>query len=115
MSSLARQSRRVCGVIINRADWLVSNKDEKGRDNIFTHLPENLPRVISVGRLDISSEGLLLLTNDGELARHLELPATGWTRKYRVRVHGRVEEKKLEEIAEGVQIDSVRYGCPRPA
>ena len=89
---------------------VVSNKDEKGRDTIFTHLPENLPRVISVGRLDIDSEGLLLLTNDGELARHLELPATGWTRKYRVRVHGRVEEKKLEEIAEGVQIDGVQYG-----
>ena len=89
---------------------VVSNKDEKGRDTIFTHLPENLPRVISVGRLDIDSEGLLLLTNDGELARHLELPATGWTRKYRVRVHGRVEEEKLEEIAEGVQIDGVQYG-----
>ena len=89
---------------------VVSNKDEKGRETIFTHLPENLPRVISVGRLDIDSEGLLLLTNDGELARHLELPATGWTRKYRVRVHGRVEEKKLEEIAEGVQIDGVQYG-----
>lgn len=89
---------------------VVSNKDEKGRDTIFTHLPASLPRVISVGRLDIDSEGLLLLTNDGDLARHLELPATGWTRKYRVRVHGRVEEKKLEEIAEGVVVDGVQYG-----
>ena len=89
---------------------VVSNKDEKGRDTIFTKLPESLPRVISIGRLDIDSEGLLLLTNDGELARHLELPATGWTRKYRVRVHGRVEEAKLEEIAEGVNIDGVQYG-----
>lgn len=89
---------------------VVSNKDEKGRDTIFTKLPESLPRVISIGRLDIDSEGLLLLTNDGELARHLELPATGWTRKYRVRVYGRVEEAKLEEIAEGVNIDGVQYG-----
>ena len=89
---------------------VVSNKDEKGRDTIFMKLPESLPRVISIGRLDIDSEGLLLLTNDGELARHLELPATGWTRKYRVRVYGRVEEAKLEEIAEGVNIDGVQYG-----
>ena len=89
---------------------VVSNRDEKGRNTIFTHLPASLPRVISVGRLDIDSEGLLLLTNDGDLARHLELPATGWTRKYRVRVHGRVEEKKLEEIAEGVVVDGVQYG-----
>ena len=89
---------------------VVSNKDEKGRDTIFMKLPESLPRVISIGRLDIDSEGLLLLTNDGELARHLELPATGWTRKYRVRVYGRVEEAKLEEIAEGVKIDGVQYG-----
>ena len=89
---------------------VVSNKDEKGRDTIFTKLPESLPRVISIGRLDIDSEGLLLLTNDGELARHLELPATGWTRKYRVRVYGRVEEAKLEEIAEGVNIDGGQYG-----
>ena len=89
---------------------VVSNKDEKGRDTIFTKLPESLPRVISIGRLDIDSEGLLLLTNDGELARHLELPATGWTRKYRVRVYGRVEEAKLEKIADGVNIDGVQYG-----
>ena len=89
---------------------VVSNRDEKGRDTIFTHLPASLPRVISVGRLDIDSEGLLLLTNDGDLSRHLELPATAWTRKYRVRVHGRVEEKKLEEIAEGVVVDGVQYG-----
>ncbi len=89
---------------------VVSNKDEKGRDTIFTTLPESLPRVISIGRLDIDSEGLLLLTNDGELARHLELPATGWTRKYRVRVYGRVEEAKLGEIADGVNIDGVQYG-----
>ena len=67
---------------------IVSTKDDKGRETIFDALPENLPRVISVGRLDLDSEGLLLLTNDGGLARHLELPSTGWTRKYRVRVRG---------------------------
>jgi len=89
---------------------VVSNKDEKGRETIFSHLPEGLPRVISVGRLDIDSEGLLLLTNDGDLARHLELPATGWMRKYRVRVHGRVDEKKLEAIAQGVSVDAINYG-----
>ena len=64
---------------------IVSTKDDKGRQTIFDALPESLPRVISVGRLDLDSEGILLLTNDGGLARHLELPSTGWTRKYRVR------------------------------
>ena len=89
---------------------VVSARDEKGRETIFDNLPENLPRVVSVGRLDIDSEGLLLLTNDGDLARHLELPATGWSRKYKVRVQGRVDEKQLEEIKDGVTIDGVRYG-----
>ncbi len=89
---------------------VVSNKDEKGRETIFNHLPANLPRVISVGRLDMDSEGLLLLTNDGDLARHLELPSTGWMRKYRVRVHGQVDEKKLEDIAQGISIDGLHYG-----
>ena len=89
---------------------VVSARDEKGRETIFDNLPEHLPRVVSVGRLDIDSEGLLLLTNDGDLARHLELPATGWSRKYKVRVQGRVDEKQLEEIKDGVTIDGVRYG-----
>ena len=91
-------------------DLVVSAKDEKGRETIFDNLPENLPRVVSVGRLDIDSEGLLLLTNDGDLARHLELPATGWSRKYKVRVQGRVDEKQLETIRDGVTVDGVRYG-----
>jgi len=88
---------------------VVSARDEQGRETIFDHLPENLPRVITVGRLDLDSEGLLLLTNDGELARHLELPATGWLRKYRVRVQGRVNEEELAELADGITIDGIHY------
>ena len=75
---------------------IVSAKDEKGRETIFDTLPPHMPRVISVGRLDYDSEGLLLLTNDGALARHLELPSTGWSRRYKVRVQGRVDEKSLK-------------------
>ena len=89
---------------------VVSNRDEKGRDTIFDRLPDNLPRVISVGRLDLDSEGLLLLTNDGGLARHLELPSTGWTRKYRVRVRGLVNPIKLDNLSSGVTIDNIHYG-----
>jgi len=89
---------------------VVSNRDEKGRDTIFDHMPANLPRVISVGRLDLDSEGLLLLTNDGGLARHLELPSTGWTRKYRVRVRGLVTPLKLDKLTDGVTIDGIHYG-----
>ena len=89
---------------------IVSTKDDKGRETIFDALPENLPRVISVGRLDLDSEGLLLLTNDGGLARHLELPSTGWTRKYRVRVRGLVDDNKLTDLAGGVTIDGIHYG-----
>ncbi len=88
---------------------VVSNRDEKGRDTIFEHLPDHLPRVISVGRLDLDSEGLLLLTNDGDLARHLELPSTGWTRKYRVRVRGLVDPLKLDNLSDGVTIDGIHY------
>jgi len=89
---------------------VVSARDEKNRTTIFDKLPEHLPRLISVGRLDIDSEGLLLLTNDGDLARHLELPATGWSRKYRVRVQGQIDETALAGLADGVTIDGVRYG-----
>lgn len=89
---------------------IVSAKDEKGRETIFDKLPETLPRVISVGRLDYDSEGLLLLTNDGALARHLELPSTGWSRRYKVRVQGRVNEETLESLKNGITIDGVRYG-----
>ncbi|KAA0676379.1 pseudouridine synthase [Roseomonas genomospecies 6] len=85
-------------------------RDEKGRTTVFERLPPDMPRVISVGRLDLTTEGLLLLTNDGELARFLELPATGWTRRYRVRVFGEVDEVKLAELAKGPTIEGVKYG-----
>ncbi len=89
---------------------LTSHKDPRGRPTVFDALPKDLPRVISVGRLDINSEGLLLLTNDGELARHLELPATGWTRQYRVRVRGVVKPAGFTAAAKGVTVDGIRYG-----
>ncbi len=89
---------------------VTSHRDEKGRDTVFDKLPDEMPRVISVGRLDINSEGLLLLTNDGELARRLELPATGWKRKYRVRVHGHPRESDMAKLAKGLTIEGVRYG-----
>ncbi|MEX1035449.1 MAG: pseudouridine synthase [Sneathiella sp.] len=88
---------------------VTSHKDEKGRETVFDKLPEDLPRVISVGRLDLNSEGLLLLTNDGELARKLELPATGWKRKYRVRVHGHPKDADIQKLAKGLTIEGVRY------
>ena len=89
---------------------VVTDRDEKDRETIFDALADRLPRVLSVGRLDMDSEGLILLTNDGGLARHLELPSTGWSRKYRVRVQGRVDPVALAGIADGITIDGVRYG-----
>ena len=89
---------------------IVSNKDEQNRETIYDHLPDDLPRLISVGRLDLDTEGLLLLTNDGELARYLELPSTAWIRKYRVRVRGIVDAGKLERLANGISIDGIHYG-----
>jgi len=89
---------------------VTSHRDPQGRPTVFERLPETLPRVISVGRLDLNSEGLLLLTNDGELARRMELPETGWVRRYRVRVHGRVDEKKLASLEDGVTVSGVPYG-----
>lgn len=85
-------------------------RDEKNRPTVFAHLPPNLPRVVSVGRLDINSEGLLLLTNDGGLARYLELPANALERCYRVRVNGPVNASGLERLRDGIKIDGVRYG-----
>lgn len=88
-----------------------SNKDSEGRPTVFANLPKDMPRVISVGRLDINTEGLLLLTNDGSLARHLELPSTGWLRRYRVRAFGRVTQPDLDKLADGVAIEGVLYGA----
>lgn len=89
---------------------LVTHKDPQGRPTIFDRLPETLPRVITVGRLDFNSEGLLLLTTSGALARHLELPSTGWTRRYRVRVYGRVDAARLAALADGVTVEGMQYG-----
>ena len=77
---------------------------------MFDALPDHMPRVISIGRLDFNTEGLLLLTNDGALARHLELPATGWLRRYRVRAHGTVTQDALDKLKGGIEINGVRYG-----
>ena len=89
---------------------LVSNSDPEGRPTIFERLPPYLPRVVTVGRLDMNSEGLLLLTNNGELARFMEHPSTGWIRHYRVRVNGRVNEKSLEKLANGITVSGIKYG-----
>jgi 23S rRNA pseudouridine2605 synthase len=89
---------------------VTTHADPQGRDTIFRALPQGLPRLISVGRLDINTEGLLLLTNDGGLARVLELPATGWLRRYRVRALGRVTQEALDRLKGGVSIDGMRYG-----
>ena len=89
---------------------VTTHRDPEGRPTVFEKLPAALPRVISVGRLDLTSEGLLLLTNDGALARLLELPATGWIRRYRVRVYGAVDPARLAALARGTTIEGVRYG-----
>ncbi|NGQ91133.1 rRNA pseudouridine synthase, partial [Rhodobacter sp. HX-7-19] len=88
---------------------VTSAVDEKGRDTVFDHLPEDMPRVMSVGRLDLNSEGLLLLTNDGELKRRLELPSTGWLRKYRVRVKGNPTDPDLEPLRKGITVDGETF------
>ncbi|WP_417666651.1 pseudouridine synthase [Roseibium sp.] len=90
---------------------VTTNRDPEGRTTVFERLPKDLPRVLTVGRLDINTEGLLLLTNDGGLARVLELPATGWLRRYRVRAFGKVTQAQLDALADGVAIDGVLYGA----
>ena len=95
----------------HKPDGLVTtHRDPQARPTVFEKLPPGLPRVVSIGRLDITSEGLLLLTNDGELARRLELPSNGWLRRYRVRVHGAVDERALANLARGITIEGVAYG-----
>lgn len=89
---------------------VTTHKDEKGRATVFANLPKSLGRVVSVGRLDFNSEGLLLLTNDGEIARRLEIPSAGWVRKYRARLFGKVTQADLDKLATGTTIAGVAYG-----
>jgi len=91
------------------AGVITTARDPKGRPTVFEKLPPDMPRVVSVGRLDFNTEGLLLLTNDGAIARHLELPKNAWLRHYRVRVHGAVDEKKLALLAQGITISGIHY------
>lgn len=105
-----KELTRLC-LYYKPAGLVTSHKDEKGRPTVFENLPAGLPRVISVGRLDLNSEGLLLLTNNGELSRKLELPSNGWARRYKVRVHGFVDPKKLQALQNGTVIDGVAYGA----
>jgi 23S rRNA pseudouridine2605 synthase len=88
---------------------VTTTKDEQGRPTIFDKLPDDMPRVMSVGRLDLNSEGLLLLTNDGGIKRKLELPSTGWLRRYRVRVKGQPTDESLEPLRKGLVIDGERF------
>jgi 23S rRNA pseudouridine2605 synthase len=106
-----RSRERTRLFLYNKPRGLVTtHSDPQGRPTIFRALPKSLPRLISVGRLDLNTEGLLLLTNDGGLARVLELPTTAWLRRYRVRAHGRVTQDALDRLRSGVNIDGVRYG-----
>lgn len=88
---------------------VTTHKDEEGRQTVFELLPDNLPRLISVGRLDLNTEGLLLLTNDGELSRFMELPSTGWARRYKVRAYGRISQERLDELKKGITIEGIKY------
>jgi 23S rRNA pseudouridine2605 synthase len=98
--------------LYNKPRGLVTtHADPEGRPTIFERLPKDLPRLISVGRLDLSTEGLLLLTNDGGLARALELPSTGWLRRYRVRANGEVTQPDLDKLSRGITVEGVRYGA----
>lgn len=89
---------------------VTTHKDNQNRPTVFDSLPSFMPRVISVGRLDLNSEGLLLLTNNGELSRKLELPENGWSRRYKVKVHGFVDAKKLASLEKGATVDGINYG-----
>ena len=116
-----RDRLAVDGKEVDKADaprlWLyhkpsglvTTEKDEKNRETVFDALPDDLPRVVSVGRLDLTSEGLLLLTNDGEIKRRLELPTTGWLRRYRVRINGRPDDSVFEPLRKGLTIDGERF------
>jgi 23S rRNA pseudouridine2605 synthase len=89
---------------------MTTHRDPKGRKTVFDALPPGLPRLISVGRLDLTSEGMLLLTNDGGLARAMELPSSGWKRRYRARAFGRIDQKRLDALKDGLTVEGVHYG-----
>ena len=110
-AALPRRARTRLFLYHKPRGLMTTHADPQGRDTIFRALPKHLPRLISVGRLDINTEGLLLLTNDGGLARALELPATGWLRRYRVRALGRVTQERLDRLRQGVTIEGMRYGA----
>jgi len=92
------------------AGLVTTHRDPEGRPTVFANLPRSLPRVLSIGRLDVNSEGLLLLTNDGDIARRLELPIAGWIRRYRVRLFGKVTQAELDTLASGISVGNVKYG-----
>ena len=92
------------------AGLVTTHRDPEGRPTVFANLPKNLPRVLSIGRLDVNSEGLLLLTNDGDIARRLELPVAGWIRRYRARLFGKVTQAELDRLASGTTVGNVKYG-----
>jgi len=94
-----------------KSGLVTTSRDPEGRKTVFESLPDDLPRVLSIGRLDINTEGLLLLTNDGGLARALELPSTGWLRRYRVRAHGSVTQEQLDGLKDGIAVEGVLYGA----
>src|SRR4029450_6381087 len=92
------------------AGLVTTNRDPEGPQKVCESPPKDMPRVLSIGRLDINTEGLLLLTNDGGLARALELPTTGWVRRYRVRAHGEIDQEALDKLKDGIAVDGVLYG-----
>lgn len=104
-----KQQRRLW-IFHKPAGFLTTSKDPKARKTIFDLLPKDMPRVITVGRLDFNTEGLLLLTTDGTLARYIELPKNKWVRKYRARVFGKIDMKRLKDLEKGITVDGVRYG-----
>ncbi len=110
-SLLAARERTRLWLFHKPKGLVTTNRDPEGRKTVFSVLPAEMPRVMTVGRLDINTEGLLLLTNDGGLARVLELPSTGWMRRYRVRAHGKVEQPALDALKRGVTIGGMVYGA----